>query len=210
MSSRPLSTQELADRLGIPSDELARWRQHGKGPCFIKIGRRIRYTVAEVELYEQRFKSRTDWVVGQLATEPSQRAVKTISGRLRRSEFSEKRIEAIIKAYLDHLFCPDKISTPTKTRAIDDYTRLMTLKITACDPVEGQIEIDREQLTPEVLFVDLLNTLGKLASNINAVLNHARRQLTIFDPIALQLAVDQFSDMPTRRLIREWAGRPSI
>lgn len=205
MSSRPLSTQELADRLGIPSDELARWRQHGKGPCFIKIGRCIRYTLAEVELYEQRFKSRTDWVVGQLATEPAQRAVKTISGRLRRSEFSEKRVEAIIKAYLDHLFSPHKISPPT--RAIADYASLMTLKITARDPVDGQIEIGREQLTPEVLFVDLLNTLDKLTGNINTVLNHARRQLTSLDPIALQRAVDQFADMSTRKNIRDWAGR---
>ncbi len=100
MSSRPLSTLELADRLGISSDELARWRQHGKGPCFIKIGRHIRYPVAEVELYEQRFKSMTDWVVGQLAAKPADRAVKTISGRLRRPALSEKRIEAVVQAYL--------------------------------------------------------------------------------------------------------------
>jgi len=208
MSSRPLSTQELADRLGIPSDELARWRQHGKGPCFIKIGRCIRYTLAEVELYEQRFKSRTDWVVGQLATEPAQRAVKTIKGRLRRPEFSEKRTETIIKTYLDRLFCIDK--APLPSGVMEDYARLMTLKITACDPVEGQIEIDKEQLTPEVLFVDLLNTLDKLADNINTVLNHARRQLTSLDPSALQQAVDQFADMSTRRHIRVWAGCPSI
>lgn len=205
MNSRPLSTQELADRLGIPSDELARWRQHGKGPCFIKIGRCIRYTLAEVELYEQRFKSRTDWVVGQLVTEPAQRAVKTISGRLRRSEFSEKRVEAIIKAYLDHLFSSHKISPPG--RAIEDYASLMTLKITSRDPVDGQIEIGREQLTSEVLFVDLLNTLDKLTGNINTVLNHARRQLTNLDPIALQRAVDQFADMSTRKNIRGWVGR---
>lgn len=208
MSSRLLSTQELADRLGIPSDELARWRQHGKGPCFIKIGRRIRYTVAEVELYEQRFKSRTDWVVGQLATEPAQREVKTIKGRLRRPEFSEKRTETIIKAYLDHLFCPDTATFPSEV--MEDYVRLMTLKITARDPAGSDMEIDKEQLTPEVLFVDLLNTLGKLASNINTVLNHANSQLTIFDPIALQRAVDQFADMSTRRHIRVWAGSPSI
>ncbi|MBD8050452.1 helix-turn-helix transcriptional regulator [Limnohabitans radicicola] len=208
MSSRPLSTQELADRLGIPSDELARWRQHGKGPCFIKIGRCIRYTLAEVELYEQRFKSRTDWVVGQLATEPAQRAVKTICGRLRRSEFSEKRVEAIIKAYLNHVFNPNKITL--QARVIEDYASLMTLKITAHDPIDGQIEIGREQLTPEILFVDLLNTLDKLTANINTVLIHARRQLTSFDPIALQRAVDQFADMSTRKTIRNWAGVPSI
>lgn len=207
MSSRPLSTLELADRLGVPSDELARWRQHGKGPCFIKIGRHIRYPVAEVELYERRFKSRTDWVVGQLAVEPADRAVKTISGRLRRPEFSEKRVEAIINAYLDHLFCSKEVADPNK--AIEDYVRLMALNVTARDPAEWQIALDKEQLTPEVLFVDLLNTLGKLAGNINSVLNHARGKLTTLDPIALQHAVEQFADMATRKHIRNWAGRLS-
>ncbi len=207
MSSRPLSPLELADRLGVSSDELARWRQHGKGPCFIKIGRHIRYPVAEVELYEQRFKSRTDWVVGQLAVEPADRAVKTISGRLRRPALSEKRGEAIVQAYLHHLFCPEKIVDPTK--AMEDYVRLMTLKVTARDQAEGQMEIDKEQLTPEVLFIDLLNTLGKLDGNINSVLNHARGKLTSLDPIALQDAVDQFADMATRKRIRNWVGKNS-
>lgn len=207
MSSRPLSPLELADRLGVPSDELARWRQHGKGPCFIKIGRHIRYPLAEVEFYERHFKSRTDWVVGQLAVEPGDRAVKAIGGRLRRPEFSEKRVEAIIKAYLDHLFCFKEIADPNK--AIEDYVRLMTLNVTARDPAEWQIELDKEQLTPEVLFVDLLNTLGKLAGNINSVLNHARGKLTTLDPIALQHAVEQFADMATRKHIRNLAGRLS-
>ncbi len=207
MSSRPLSPLELADRLGVSSDELARWRQHGKGPCFIKIGRHIRYPVAEVELYEQRFKSRTDWVVGQLAVEPADRAVKTISGRLRRPALSEKRVDAIVQTYLHHLFCPEKIADPTK--AMEDYVRLMTLKVTARDQAEGQMEIDKEQLTPEVLFIDLLNTLGKLDGNINSVLNHARGKLTSLDPIALQDAVDQFADMTTRKRIRNWVGKNS-
>ena len=207
MSSRPLSTLELADRLGVSSDELARWRQHGKGPCFIKIGRHIRYPVAEVELYEQRFKSRTDWVVGQLAVEPVDRAVKTISGRLRRPALSEKQVEAVVQAYLNHLFCPEKIADPTK--AMEDYVRLMALKVTARDQAEGQMEIDKEQLTPEVLFIDLLNTLGKLDGNINSVLNHARGKLTSLDPIALQDAVDQFADMTTRKRIRNWVGTNS-
>lgn len=208
MRSRPLSTLELADRLGISSDELVRWRQHGKGPCFIKIGRHIRYTVAEVELYELRFKSRTDWVVGQLAAEPAKRTVKTISGRLRRPEFSEKRSEAIIKAYLDHLFWREEIADSAK--AVEEYVHLMTLKITHRDPTKGQIAIDKEHLVPEVLFVDLVNTLGKLASNINTVLHHARSKLTTLDPIALQRAVDQFADMSTRQHIREWAGSYSL
>ena len=207
MSSRPLSTLELADRLGVPSDELVSWRQHGKGPCFIKIGRHIRYPVEEVELYERRFKSRTDWVVGQLAVEPADRAVKTISGRLRQPEFSEKRVDAIIQAYLHHLFCPEVNADPTK--AMEDYVRLMALKVTTRDQAEGQMEIDKEQLTPEVLFVDLLNTLGKLDGNINSVLNHARGNVKSLDPIALQHAVDQFADMATRKRIRNWVGKNS-
>lgn len=207
MSSRPLSTLELAERLGVPSDELARWRQHGKGPCFIKIGRHIRYPVAEVELYERRFKSRTDWVVGQLAVEPADRAVKTISGRLRRPELSEKRVEAIVQAYLNHLFCPEENADPTKT--MEDYVRLMALKVTTRDASECQLEIDKEQLTPEVLFVDLLNTLGKLAGNINSVLNLARSKLTTLDPIALQCAVDHFADMAARKRMRNWVGKNS-
>jgi hypothetical protein len=92
---------------------------------------------------------------------------------------------------------------------MEDYVRLMTLKIASNDPAEGQIEIDKAQLTPEVLFVDLLNTLGKLAGNINSVLDLARSKLTTLDPIALQCAVDQFADMATRKHIRNWAGRLS-
>ncbi len=92
---------------------------------------------------------------------------------------------------------------------MEDYVRLMALKVTARDQAEGQMEIDKEQLTPEVLFIDLLNTLGKLDGNINSVLNHARGKLTSLDPIALQHAVDQFADMTTRKRIRNWVGTNS-
>jgi 2-succinyl-5-enolpyruvyl-6-hydroxy-3-cyclohexene-1-carboxylate synthase len=90
---------------------------------------------------------------------------------------------------------------------MEDYVRLMTLKIASNDPAEGQIEIDKAQLTPEVLFVDLLNTLEKMTANINTMLSHARSKLPTFDPIALQQAVDQFGDMATRRHVRKWAGK---
>lgn len=205
MSNRLLSTQDLADRLGVPNETLSQWRRQGKGPCFIQIGRMIRYSVHEVELFERQFKSRSDWVVGQLAPEPTKGLKKSIGGRLRRSEFSETRTEAIITAYLEHLFSPDKIPLPTAS--MEDYVRLMTLKIASNDPAEGQIEIDKAQLTPEVLFVDLVNTLEKMTANINTVLSHARSKLPTFDPIALQQAVDQFADMATRRHVRKWAGK---
>lgn len=204
MSNRLLSTQDLADRLGVPSHTLCQWRRQGKGPCFLQIGRLIRYSVHEVELFERQFKSRTDWVVGQLTTEPLKYFNKTIEGRLRRPEFSEKRTESIINAYLEQLFCNAGSSDPAKV--MEDYARLMALKITDRNPTEGQINIDKEQLAPEVLFVDLVNTLDKLSTNINMVLYHARSKLATLNPIALQRAIDQYADMSTRQYIREWAG----
>lgn len=207
MNHRLLTTQDLADRLGISSSVLREWRKQGKGPCFLQIGRMIRYTVQEVELFERQFKSRSDWVVAQLAPEPEKLSGRAIKGRLRRPGFSEQRTEAIIKAYLEHLFCHEEITDPAG--ALEDYVRLMALKIPRRDPADGQIEIDKELLAPEVLFVDLVNTLGKLATNINTVLHHARNRLTTLDPIALQTAVDQYADMSTRKQIRKWAGRSS-
>ena len=162
MNHRLLTTQDLADRLGISSSVLREWRKQGKGPCFVRIGHMIRYTVQEVELFERQFKSRSDWVVAQLAPEPEKLSGRAIKGRLRRPGLSEQRTEAIIKAYLEHLFCHEEITDPA--RALEDYVRLMALKITRRDPTDGQIEIeiDNELLTAEVLFVDLVNTLGKL------------------------------------------------
>lgn len=207
MNHRLLTTQDLADRLGISSSVLREWRKQGKGPCFVRIGHMIRYTVQEVELFERQFKSRSDWVVAQLAPEPEKLSGRAIKGRLRRSGFSEKRTEAIITAYFDQLFCPNEI--PNQSKAIEDYSRLMTLQITSRNLDESQIEIDRDQLTPEILFVDLLNTLDKLTVNINTVMNQARSRLTTLDSVALQTAVDQYADMSTRKHIRKWVGSSS-
>jgi len=173
----------------------------------MQIGRMIRYTVQEVELFERQFKSRSDWVVAQLATEPGKLSGRAIKGRLRRPGFSEQRTEAIITAYFDKLFCPHEI--PDQYKAMEDYSHLMTLQITSRNLDESQIEIGRDQLTPEILFVDLLNTLDKLTFNISTVMNHARSRLRALDPVALQIAVDQYADMSTRTHIRKWVGRPS-
>ena len=207
MSHKLLTTQDLSDRLGVSSTVLHEWRQEGRGPCFIQIGGMIRYSAYEVEQFERRFKSRSDWVVGQLAAEPKRCQDRAFGGRLRRTEFSQKRTETTITAYLDHLFNPDSTADPAE--AITDYAELMTLKITARDLGEDGIKIDGGQLSAEILFVDLLNTLSKLAANMDTVLNHARSRLTTLDPLALQRAVDQFADMSTRTRIRQWVGRPN-
>lgn len=207
MNHRLLTTQDLADRLGISSSVLREWRKQGKGPCFVRIGHMIRYPVQEVELFERQFKSRSDWVVTQLAPEPEKISGRAIRGRLRRPGFSEQRTETIITAYLDQLLCPNEI--PNQSKAMEDYSRLMTLQITSRNLDESQIEIGRDQLSPEILFVDLLNTLDKLTFKISMVMDHARSRLTTLDPVALQTAVDQYADMSTRTHIRKWVGRSS-
>jgi excisionase family DNA binding protein len=50
---RHLSTEELATRTGIPAETLRYWRQLGKGPAYMRLGRAIRYRLADVEAWEE-------------------------------------------------------------------------------------------------------------------------------------------------------------
>lgn len=47
-----LSTDELAARWGMSPGTLANWRIEGKGPRFIKLGRKVLYRLGEIESYE--------------------------------------------------------------------------------------------------------------------------------------------------------------
>lgn len=49
-----LSTNELAERWNLRYGILARWRQHGTGPAFLKFGKVIRYRLEDIIEYEQR------------------------------------------------------------------------------------------------------------------------------------------------------------
>lgn len=198
MRDRPLSTQDLADRWGVSTDTLAIWRQHGKGPCFIQVGRLIRYPVTEVESFERNLKFGPSRGKSIPATAFMQRTEKKI-GRLRRSEFSERKSQAIIQAYLSHLF--DRRHNGCRTAAINDFSRLMTPKITTRDSGEIEMADGKERLTPEVLFVDLINNLEKLSALIKDVLDQACKNSTQLNRRALLQAVDQFGDMSTRRRI---------
>lgn len=60
------------------------------------------------------------------------------------------------------------------------------------------------KLTPEFLFIDLLNNLEELAEDRDAVLRQARSKLSSFDSTRLQRAVDSFGNAATRRRLREW------
>lgn len=182
----------------MSTETLAIWRQHGKGPCFIQVGRLIRYPVAEVESFERNLRFGPTRGKTIPATTFMQTTGKKI-GRLRRPEFSERKSQAIIEAYLCHLF--DRRPTGCQIAAINEFSRLMALKITTRDSDEIELTDGTERLTPEVLFVDLINNLEKLSALVKEVLNQACSKSTQFNRSPLLQAVDQYGDMSTRRRI---------
>ena len=62
------------------------------------------------------------------------------------------------------------------------------------------------KLTPEFLYVDLLNNLDELAEDRDAILRQARSKLLSFDPARLQRAADSFGSVATRKRLQEWSG----
>lgn len=63
-----------------------------------------------------------------------------------------------------------------------------------------------KKLTPEFLYIDLLNNLGELAEDRDAVLLQARKKAAQFDPVKLRRAVSQYASASTRRRFQEWAN----
>lgn len=61
-----------------------------------------------------------------------------------------------------------------------------------------------KKLTPEFLYVDLLNNLEELAEDREAVLRQARSKRASFDPACLQRAAESFGSVSTRKRLREW------
>ena len=58
MATNTMSTDELADYLGIAKQTLFRWRQSGYGPAWMRIGPRIiRYNVSDVTEWEDRLRN---------------------------------------------------------------------------------------------------------------------------------------------------------
>lgn len=43
--------EEVSDLLKVPQGTLANWRYLGKGPRFVKVGRRVRYRRSDVEAW---------------------------------------------------------------------------------------------------------------------------------------------------------------
>lgn len=60
MEKLNLTPQEVADRYRTTTQVLSNWRVQGKGPRFIKMGRKILYPIGEVVAFEQaRLRSNT-------------------------------------------------------------------------------------------------------------------------------------------------------
>ena len=63
-----------------------------------------------------------------------------------------------------------------------------------------------KKLLTEFLYVDLLNNLGELAEDRDAVLSQARNKLMSFNQPRLQAALNSYGNMATRKRVREWIG----
>lgn len=48
-----LSTSALANRWDIKAATLKQWRWNGRGPTYLKLGRRVMYRLQDVEQFEQ-------------------------------------------------------------------------------------------------------------------------------------------------------------
>ena len=53
MSGSFLTPSQLAERYEIAEATLADWRYKGNGPLYLKVGRLVRYPLAEVEAWER-------------------------------------------------------------------------------------------------------------------------------------------------------------
>jgi excisionase family DNA binding protein len=51
MGDQLLSRRDVADLLGVPPKTLAVWAYEGRGPAYFKVGRHVRYTRTDVELW---------------------------------------------------------------------------------------------------------------------------------------------------------------
>ena len=61
-----------------------------------------------------------------------------------------------------------------------------------------------KKLTPEFLYVDLLNNLDDLAEDRDAVLSQARTKYLSFNQSLLLKTLDNYGSMATRKRVREW------
>lgn len=49
VSNQPLTETDAATRLGLKVATLRAWRNQGRGPAYVRLGRAIRYLAADIE-----------------------------------------------------------------------------------------------------------------------------------------------------------------
>lgn len=49
VTNQPLTESEAAGRLGLKVATLRAWRNQGRGPAYVRLGRAIRYLVTDIE-----------------------------------------------------------------------------------------------------------------------------------------------------------------
>lgn len=52
-NDRHLSPMQLAEREGVPIQTVYGWNSDGSGPRYLRIGRHVRYRLADVEAWEE-------------------------------------------------------------------------------------------------------------------------------------------------------------
>lgn len=58
-----LTPETLANRWNINPNTLSQWRWNGRGPKFLKIGRRVLYRLEDIECFEkQKVRQNTSYV----------------------------------------------------------------------------------------------------------------------------------------------------
>nr|WP_020670711.1 helix-turn-helix domain-containing protein [Amycolatopsis nigrescens] len=53
MVGRHLTISDLAERLGVPRRTVYQWNSRGDGPKYLKVGKHVRYRLADVEKWEK-------------------------------------------------------------------------------------------------------------------------------------------------------------
>jgi hypothetical protein len=81
MDSVLLTTQQLAQRLGLAPITLQLWRSQGLGIPFIKTGHRVFYRLTDVQRYERReMRALTTWLLATECPLPEMRAMVRAAG----------------------------------------------------------------------------------------------------------------------------------
>lgn len=81
MDSVLLTTQQLAQRLGLAPITLQTWRAQGVGIPFVKVGHRVFYRLADVQRYERReMRALTTWLLATECPLPEMRAMVRAAG----------------------------------------------------------------------------------------------------------------------------------